>query len=174
MYVVPEKIATVGRANVEAGLAIAKTQFEAVEQIVGLNLSLTKSTLEEARQRTQSVLQARDPQEVVKTVFSQRPLERVATYARDVYGIASQAQANIVRIVESQVPTVGQAVMEAVDTVAKNAPLGSEATTKAFRTGFDSVNAAYEGWTKAARQAAETVNANINRAGNPAPTAAAA
>ena len=77
MYVTPEQIQAASKANVEAFLAVANTQFAALEKLAGIQASAMKSAFEDSIANTRALLGAKDVQEFVslQNSFAQPALE---------------------------------------------------------------------------------------------------
>jgi hypothetical protein len=84
MYVTPEQIQAAGKANVEAFLAVANTQFAALEKLANIQASAMKSAFEDSIANTRALLGAKDLQEFVglQNSFAQPALEKAIATPR--------------------------------------------------------------------------------------------
>src|SRR5688572_25626201 len=65
MYVTPEQIQAANKANVEAFLAVANTQFQAFEKFANIQANAVKNAFEDSIANTRALLNAKDVQEFV-------------------------------------------------------------------------------------------------------------
>src|SRR4026208_873750 len=91
MYVTPEQIQAASKSNVEAFLAIANTQFAALEKLAGIQASAVKSAFEDSIANTRALLGAKDVQEFVslQNSFAQPAMEKAIAYSKSVYEAAT-------------------------------------------------------------------------------------
>ena len=169
MYVTPEQIQAANKANVEALLAVANTQFAAFEKLANIQASAVKNAFEDSIANTRALLGARDMQEFVslQNSFAQPALEKAIAYSRSVYGIASQANGEIGRLVEQRTGELNRTVTALIDRFAKDAPAGSDVAVAAVKSTLAAASSAYDSFTKATKQATEIVEANLAAVGTP-------
>ena len=91
-------------ANVETLLAVAHVQFSAFEKLAAIHRSALQSTLEDAIANAQRLLGAKDPLEVaaLQASFGQRAIEKTLGYAKDLYEVATAANAELSRVGENR------------------------------------------------------------------------
>jgi len=168
MYTTPENFFSASKVNVEAALAIAQAQFAVVEKLAALNLATAKAAFEEAADHMKASLEVRDPQELAKlnSSLAQPGLEKAVAYARSVYDVTSQAQANVAKVLEAHGAELNRTVASSIDGIARNAPAGSDAAINVVKSAFAAFNTAYDGMSKVAKQASEVVEVNFANAAN--------
>ena len=166
MYVTPDKFAASSKAGVDATITLVQTQFAALERFAALNLNVAKSVFADSAEHFKSLLEAKDPQELAKlnSAFAQPALEKVAAYSRSVYDLASEAQAHVTKLAETQAAEFNKSIATTLDTLSKNAPAGSDVAVNAMKSAMAAANSAYDNITKAAKQAAEVVEVNFANA----------
>lgn len=170
MFAIPEQFSAASKANFDAQLsmiaALTNKAFEGVEKIVELNISAAKSTLEESAATTQRLLAAKDPQEFFSLSASatQPNAEKALAYGRHLASIATNTQAELTKVAETQFAETSRKVIALVDDVSKNAPAGSEAAIALVKTAIGNANAGYEQLSKTTKQAVETMEGNLNSA----------
>ncbi|MFN4148107.1 MAG: phasin family protein [Rhodocyclaceae bacterium] len=122
------------RAMLEESVNNAKTLMNAkdVQELIGLQASLARPTVEKA-----------------------------IAYSKSVYEIASQTQEEFANIFDSRYAELNKNVSEALDKAAKNAPAGSDVAVAAVKSALAAANSAYDTMNKAARQVAEMAEANV-------------
>ncbi|MGH8766304.1 MAG: phasin family protein, partial [Burkholderiales bacterium] len=64
MYVTPEQIQATTKANVDAILSLASTQFAAIEKFASLNANAVKSAFEDSLSNVRALAGAKDAQEL--------------------------------------------------------------------------------------------------------------
>ncbi len=160
----PEQVMASHKANIETLFGLTSKAFEGVEKIVELNLTASKAALAEASSHTQSVLSAKDAQELLalQSGLFQPLAEKTAAYSRHLYDIATGTGAEFSKAFEGQATDAQKKFMGLVDSAAKNAPAGSEAAVAVMKSTVAAANNALESVQKAVKQATEVAEANFN------------
>lgn len=151
------------KAQLDGWNAVGQTFFDATEKLVNLNIAAVKAAFQETSEGGQTLLGARDVPEffALANSFTQPGAEKAIGYLRNVYGIASGANAELTKIFESQVSEANRRVTELVEFAAKNAPAGSEPAVSLFKSAVAAANTAFDTASKAARQATDWAEANF-------------
>ena len=170
----PEQFAAAQKANFEALFGLTNKAFEGIEKLVELNLQVVKSTIAESQENAQRALSVKDAQEFVslQASFAQPVAEKVLSYGRHLYEIASATQAEFARVAEAQYEEQNRRVQALVENVAKNAPAGSETAVAVMKSAITAANTTYETVHKATKQAVEIAESNFNAAATAAQKAA--
>jgi len=163
MYVTPDQVAAVGKANVEAALGLAQSNFAAIEKLSALNFNATKSAFEESLSHAKALMNVKDVQEFmnVNVAATQPAIEKMIAWQRSVYELATQSQAEYTRYFEAQTHELNKSTATYLEKFAKNAPAGSDVAVAAVKSAMAAANSAYDSFTKAAKQATELAEANI-------------
>ena len=163
MYVTPEQIQAANKANVEALLAVANTQFAAFEKLANIQAGAVKSAFEDSIANTRALLGARDMQEFVslQNSFAQPVLEKAISLSKSMYEVATEAGAELSKVAESRVADWNENFTSLLDKVSKNAPAGSDVAMAAVKSMLAASNTAYDNFTKVTRQATEIAEANV-------------
>ena len=163
MYVTPDQVAAVGKANVEAALGLAQSNFAAIEKLSALNFNATKSAFEDSLNHAKALMNAKDVQDFmnVNVAATQPTIEKVIAWQRSVYELASQSQAEYTRYFEAQAQEINKNAATYIEKFAKNAPAGSDVAVAAVKSAMAAANSAYDSLTKAAKQATELAEANM-------------
>ena len=163
MFVTPVQIAELQKSQVDTIYALSHAFFGAAEKFADLNIAAAKALLEESSESTQSYLGVKDVKELtsLNAGFAQPALEKLVSYNRNLYSIASAAGAEIAKIVEVRIAESNRKVAEMVDFAAKNAPAGSEAAVSLIKNVVAASNTAYDTFSKAAKQAVSVAESNI-------------
>lgn len=166
MYVTPEQIQATNKATVEAALALAATQFGAIEKLASLHANAVKAVFEDSVANTRALAGAKDVQEFVnlQTTFAQPVIEKAIAYSRSVYEVASQTNAEFSKIAERRVAEWNENFVTLLDKAARNAPAGSDVAVTAVKQMIAAANSAYDNLTKVAKQATEIAEANVTAA----------
>lgn len=169
-----EQMIAAHKANLETLVGLTAKAFEGVEKMVELNLTASKAALAEAGEHAQSVLSAKDVQELMalqQSLF--QPLaEKTAAYSRHLYDIASGTGAEFTKAFEGQAADAQKKFTNLVDSAAKNAPAGSDAAVAILKSSVAAANNALESVQKAVKQATEVAEANYNAVAASATSAA--
>ena len=158
-----EQITAMNKANLEVLFGLTEKSFAGVEKLAQLNLAASKAALNESAAHAQALLQVKDVQELLalQTEALQPVGEKVSSYSRHVYDIAASTQAEFTKVVEAQLADAQKAVLNLVDTAAKNAPAGSESAVALIKTAVAASNNAYESVQKVVKQATQAAEANM-------------
>ena len=159
-----EQVVASHKANLETLFGLTNKAFEGVEKIVELNLTASKAALSEAAEHAQSVLSAKDVQELLalQSNLFQPLAEKTAAYSRHLYDIATGTSAEFTKAFEGQAADAQKKFANMVDNAAKNAPAGSEAAVAVIKSSMAAANNALESVQKAVKQATEVAEANYN------------
>jgi phasin family protein len=170
----PEQFAAAQKANLETLFGLTTKAFEGVEKLVELNLQVVKSTIAENQENAQRALSVKDAQELLalQASLTQPVAEKVLSYGRHLYEIASATQAEFARVAEAQYEEQNKKVQALVENVAKNAPAGSETAVAVIKSAITAANTTYETVHKATKQAVEIAESNFNAAATAASKAA--
>ena len=78
MYVTPEQLQATAKANVDAILSLATTQFAAFEKFASLNANAVKAAFEDSIANARALAGAKDVQELVnlQSTFAQPAIEK--------------------------------------------------------------------------------------------------
>lgn len=163
MYVTPEQIQAANKANIDAFLALATSQFAAVEKVMNLSASAVKAAFDDTVSNTRMLNGAKDTQELVnlQSTFAQPAIEKAIAYSKSVYEVANQTRTEITKIAERRVAEWNENFVSLLDKAAKNAPAGSDVAVSAVKQMLAAANSAYDNFNKVAKQATEIAEANV-------------
>ena len=163
MYVTPEQIQAANKANVEAVLAVASTQFAVLEKLASINANAMKTAFEDSIANARALIGAKDAQELVnlQSSFAQPALEKAISYSRSVYDVATGANAELSKVAEKRVAEWNENFVSVLDKVTKNAPAGSDVAVAAVKSMLAAANSAYDNFAKVTKQATEIAEANV-------------
>ena len=163
MYVTPEQIQAASKANVETVLAVANTQFAALEKLANLQATAVKSAFEDSIANTRALLGAKDVQEFVslQNSFTQPAIEKAIAFSKSIYEVATEANAELSKVAERRVAEWNENFVSLLDKVSKNAPAGSDVAVAAVKSMLAAANSAYDNLSKVTKQATEIAEANV-------------
>jgi phasin family protein len=163
MNVTPEQVRVTAKANLDAIIEIATTQFSAVEKIANLQAVAIKSAFEDTLANARALAATNDPQEYLKlqASFAQPAYEKAMAYSKGVYEVATQTNAEMAKLAERRIAEWNEGVVSFFDKALKNIPGASDAVVGAMKQAIAAGNSAYENLTKATKQATEMAEANV-------------
>ena len=163
MYVTPEQIQAASKANAEAVLALASTQFATLEKLTNLNAAAVKTAFDDTIANTRALIGAKDVQEFVNLQgsFAQPAIEKAIAYSKSVYEVAAETNAALSKVAEKRVAEWNENFAALLDKASKNAPAGSDVAVAAIKSMLAAANTAYDSFNKVARQATEIAEANV-------------
>lgn len=159
-----EQIIASHKANVETLFGLTAKAFEGVEKLVELNLSAAKAALSESAESSQTVLSAKDAQELLALQASLfQPLaEKTAAYSRQLYDIASGTGGEFTKAFEAQAALAQKQFASLVNSASQNAPAGSESAVAMMKSAVAAANNAFESVQKAVKQATDLAESNYS------------
>ena len=168
MYQTAEQLVALNKANVEAALRFAGVALDGAERLIELQLKTAKSAIADGLQNARAVTSVRDIDQLtaLKDTVVQPSLEKATAYAKEVYDVAAETQADLTKLVEEQVAEFNKQVVAALDQLVKTAPAGSEVGIAAMKSTFAAVNSGFDNLTKVARQFGEVTQNNIEVVAN--------
>ncbi len=163
MYPSPNQIVEMQKTQLEAIEAVGSSVLLAAEKFAQLNLATTRALMQDTAGAAQNLMGVKDPQEAatVAGALAQPAPEKMVSYSRSAYGIASEAGAELTKIFETQLAQGNRKLAEFVDFAAKAAPAGSEPAISLLKNSIAAANSAFDAVARAARQATETAESNI-------------
>jgi phasin family protein len=179
MFITPENLSAASKANIEAQVALLSNlttkYFEGIEQVVDLNMTSLKKSLEESSATAKQFFAVKDAQEffALATAQTQPSADKSIAYGRHLAGIAASFNAEVSKAAESQIADTSRKVLELVEELTKNAPAGTENAIALVKSAIGNANAGYEQFNKSAKQAAEVIESNLSNAVNQFTPAAA-
>lgn len=163
MYVTPEQIQAATKANVEAMLSLATSQFAAIEKFASLNANAAKAAFEDSIANARALAGAKDTQELVglQSTFAQPTVEKAIAYSKSMYEVATQTSTEFTKATERRVTEWNENFVSMLDKAAKNAPAGSEVAVSAVKQMLAAANSAYDNFSRVTKQATEIAEANV-------------
>ncbi len=166
MYQTPEQIIAMNKANLEAAMRFAGVAIEGAERMIDLQMKAAKSAFADSIQGAKALASVKDFQQLaaLKDNLAQPSMEKATAYAKSVYDLTTETQAEIGKLVEAQVAEFNKEVVAGLDKMVKTAPAGSEVGVAAIKSAIAAVNSSYDNLTKVAKQFAQASQANLEAA----------
>ena len=113
-----------GRATFETALTVADITFESTERLVDLQMRTAKETLAQSMRHVKAFSEVRNVQDFValQSNAARPDLDKALAYSRDLYAVATDAQARIGKILKSRLSGMGSEIITAGDQAARSAP----------------------------------------------------
>ena len=162
----PEDLMKMHADAIKASSAAAAKTLEGFQKLAELNMQTAKAALEESSEQIKALLAAKDAKALTDLVtsFAKPAPEKFTSYAKAVYSISKEANADLTAMVEQQIAASNRQLAESVEALAKNAPAGSEGTVNFIKQALGAANAAYEQVNTATRQFVDAAEANLQGA----------
>ena len=170
MYQAPEQLVALNKANLEVAVKFAGVALQGAERIMDIQVKAAKTAFADGVESVKTLAAVKDVQQLaaIKDDLAQPAIEKATAYARSVYDVAAETQAEIGKLVEEQVAEFNKQVVTALDRIAKTAPAGSEIGIAALKSGIAAVNSAYDNMSKVSKQFAEAAQTNFETVANQA------
>jgi phasin family protein len=170
MYQTPEQLIAMNKANMESVMKFAGVAIEGTERMIDLQMKAAKSAFADSIESAKALAAVKDFQQfaALKDTMAQPTLEKATAYAKSVYDLTSETQAEFSKLVEAQVADFNKEVVTTLDKMVKSAPAGSEVGVAAVKSAIAAVNAAYDNLSKVGKQFAQASQANLEAAASQA------
>ena len=115
MFPLPEQLSSAAKSQWETQLQLFSTlsqqAFDGAEKIIALNLDASKAAIARTADTAQHLLAAHDAREFLSysTSQAQPGIESVLTYSRQLFGIASSTQAQLLEAAKTRLATASPA-----------------------------------------------------------------
>lgn len=166
MYQTPEQLIAMNKANMESVMKFAGVAIEGTERMIELQMKAAKTAFADSIESAKALAAVKDFQQfaALKDNLAQPTMEKATAYAKSVYDLTSETQAEFGKLVEAQVSDFNKEVVTTLDKMMKSAPAGSEVGVAAVKSAIASVNAAYDNLTKVGKQFAQATQSNLEAA----------
>lgn len=176
MMMTVDQITASNKANMDIAKGLSTKSYAGFEKLVELNLAAAKALMTESFSHVQTLMAAKDIQQVValQTGLVAPLAEKSAAYGRHVYGIAVETSAEFTKALEGKAAEGQKAFGQVMDSMSKNAPAGTESAMAVLKSALASSQSAIESAQSAAKQALALAESNVTAVTEKALTAAAA
>lgn len=136
MFPIPEQFSAATKSQIEAQLNIinnlAAKAVESAEKVIALNISTTKASVEKSSSAARQLLEAKDPREFFTLSTGQgNYLDNLLAYSRQLFNIATAAQAELIQSAKEQIKDVRPALTLAAPVTPAAAPKAAKAEPEA-------------------------------------------
>ena len=166
MYNTTEQFAELNQASVDYALRFSQIALDNTERLFKVQLESSKSVIEEGVKNVKAVSEVKDIQELValRAKLAEGSVEKALSFSRSVYEVASEAQAELTKLIEESLAAYSKGVANFVDRAAKSAPAGSDVAVTALKSTVAATTAAFDSFTKATKQVASFADASVKAA----------
>ncbi len=119
MFPLPQQLSDAAKSQWETQLDIFHTLsnkvFDSTDQIIALNLDTGKAALAKTTETAQQLLAVQDPRELISygTSQAQPAIESILAYSRQLFGIASRTQADLLATASARLDAAAPATAPA-------------------------------------------------------------
>jgi phasin family protein len=169
-----DQLKQMNQSSLDAASKAATIALTGAAQFAKLQLDATKAALQEGTGNSKALLAVSEPQEFValRNQIAEAQVKSAVSFARNMYDIAMQTQAEYSKFAELQFATYNQAMVTALDQASKSAP-GADVAIAGIKSALAAGTAAVESMTKAAKQVSGMADANFKAAADATSKAAA-
>ena len=165
----PEQFTQLGNAAMASAAKMSKVSMDSAEKLMVLQLEFAKASLADATKLAKVLASVKDVKDLasLRSDTAESAMEKLMGYSRQVYEVASDAQAEMAKLAEERMALFNQTLAEGVDHASKSAPAGSDVAVAAMKSTMAATTAAFDSFTKAARNLASYSDAGIKSASKP-------
>jgi phasin family protein len=166
MYNATEQFAALNKANVEQATKLAAVALQNAEKLFQVNVDAAKFALSQGVETAAAAANAKDPQEffAVRAKFGEIGVQGALGYSRNLYEVASQAQAQYAALAEESWAFYTKGLASWVEKASEGAPAGSDVAVNAFKSTFAATTAAFDQIQKATKQVVDLADASVRAA----------
>ncbi len=152
-----EQFSDFSKSTLDAAIKFAQVSLNSAEHLFALNLEAAKVGLDVTAKNATAATSIKSAEDInaLRTASSETGLEFAMGYSKNLYNVATAAQAQYSSLVEERVSLIQQSLVDTIDKVAKSAPAGSDVFVTAMKNGLAASAAATDSITKAAKQASQ-------------------
>ena len=143
MYNATEQFAELNKTNVAQATKLAALALENAEKLVKLNLARRQGRAgAERRERAGRRRRSRTCRTcfALRAKFAEAGVQAATGYSRNLYELATEAQAEYTALAEEAWATYTKGVAAWVDKASKSAPAGSDVAVNAFKSTFAAID----------------------------------
>jgi phasin family protein len=161
----PEHLSGWQRAAIDTAIACTQAALAGAEELLRLNLEAARTSLEQHAQAARALLATTDPGELlrVRARLAQQTMQQAASYARDVYDLVSETQAQLAQHAGRQLAGIGDDLIRRAGETGESAP-GAEVAMAAVKSSLAASAAMIDNLNRATRQFADVSEATIRAA----------
>ena len=161
-----EQFVEFNKVNVANATKLAALSIENAEKLFKLNLNAAKAALAQGVEGAQAAASVTDVQQLfaIRAKYAESGVQSALSYSRNLYDLASEAQAEYASIAEESWASYTKGVAAIVDKASKSAPAGSDVAVNALKSTFAASTAAFDQFQKATKQVVNLADASVRAA----------
>lgn len=166
MYNPTQDFAEINKVNVAQATKFAALSLDNAEKLVKFQLGAAKNAFAQSVENATAVAGIKDVQELIalRTRFAEAQVQTAVGYSRNLYELATEAQAEYSALAEESFGVYSKGVAAFVDKASKSAPAGSDVAVNAFKSTLAATTAAFDQFQKASKQVVTMADANVRAA----------
>lgn len=166
MYNAVEEFAELNKTHLAQAGKAASLAIENAEKLARMNLVAAKAAVAQGVESAQAVAAIKEMPELLalRAKFAESGLQAAMTYSKDLYELATEAQAQYAALAEDAWAGYTKGVAAWVDKASKSVPIGSDAAVNAFKSTFAASTAAFDQFSKATREVVNLADAGVRAA----------
>ena len=170
MFTSPEQFANATKTLFDLQMqtfnTLADRTVKGVEQVMALNMSAAKSSMEGSIAASQEMAKASDPKAAIAALHArmQPGAAGAAEYRENLQAIIEEMHQEFRQAADTHVAEAKSTLSALIYDVTQNVKPGSENAVEIIKTAIDNVFKGYEQVTQATRQAVQTVEEQIAKA----------
>lgn len=175
MYNATEQLVELNKANIAQATKVAAVALQNAEKVFQASVEAAKHALAQGVEGANAAAGVKDVQGLLalRTKYAETGVQGALGYSRNLYEIASQAQAQYTALAEEAFAAYTKGLAAWVDQAGANAPAGSDVAVNAFKSTVAATTAAFDQFQKATKQVVSLADASLRAAAANAATAAA-
>ena len=144
MFSITEQFSAATKSQLEAQLnllnSFASKAVDSAQKVLALNISTTKASVEKSSAAARQLLEAKDPQEFFSVSGKAPNLDGLLAYSRELFSIASAAQAELIQSAKEQIKEAAPAAKAVTAKLAAPAEVSKAATPPVVAVATASAN----------------------------------
>jgi len=178
MFTNPEQFASATKTLFELQMqtfnALTSKAVQGVEQVVALNMTTAKNTMEGSMAAGKKMTQAKDPKEALSAVteHAKPGMEGAVAYGEELKVIIDDIRNEFNQAADAHMAEAKSTLTALIYDVTQNVKPGSKDAVEIIKKAIDNAFQGYEQVTNATRQAVQQVEAQIAKASEQVATAA--
>ncbi|NHZ33976.1 MULTISPECIES: TIGR01841 family phasin [Massilia] len=169
MFTNPEQFASATKTLFELQMmtfnALTSKAVQGVEQVVSLNMTTAKNSVQGSMAMGKEMSQAKDPKAAIDVATAHaKPMAGAVQYGEQLKVIIDDIHSEFTQAADAHIAEAKSALTALIYDVTQNVKPGSENAVEIIKTAIDNAFQGYEQVTKATRQAVQVVEEQIAKA----------
>jgi phasin family protein len=166
MYNAVEELAELNKSHVAQAGKVASLAVENAEKLARMNLVAAKAAVAQGVESAQAVAAIKEMPELLalRAKLAESSLRAAMIYSKDLYELATEAQAQYVALAEDAWAGYTKGVAAWVDKASRSVPVGSDVAMNAFKSTFAASTAAFDQFSKVTKGVVNLADAGVRAA----------